>query len=600
MLTTLATQFLLLPADMQVEEVVLDTNQLILVLSSMQVTATCPYCSCRSARVHSHYTRTLVDLPCQERAVVLRIQVRRFFCSAAACARKTFAEQFPTLAPAYARRTQRQLQRLCQMAFALGGRPAARLLNEQAMPTSFSTVLRLLRRSPTPGFPPPRVLGIDDFALKKGDRYGTLLVDLEHHRPIDLLPDREAATVVAWLQAHPQIEIVSRDRASAYAQALRKGAPQAIQVADRYHLLVNLREHLKSFLDHKRTSLPKVEVPGPDGQVEDQQVIPNAENEALAALMKPLLAREEPAPDASLATFVRDTKREKWFHTPSQATLAHSQASQTRRLARFEEVRALHQQGLSMRTIARELGMSRARVSTFIQAETFPEQAPRPRKGIASKLDPFVPYLLKRWQEGEYNGAQLYQEIRDQGFTGSRPLVRRLIADLRRMHPPAPGTKRTWVRKDRPVIDDPTFGQPSPPTPPQRKRLTPSQVAWLFVCQPHKLTEWQRKQLEIVCQAGDDFQHVYELAQAFVTMLTQQKAEVFEGWVQRVEQSGIASLKGLAKGLERDAAAVTAALTLPWSQGQVEGQITRLKLLKRHMYGRAKFDLLRLRVLHAA
>jgi transposase len=156
------------------------------------------------------------------------------------------------------------------------------------------------------------------------------------------------------------------------------------------------------------------------------------------------------------------------------------------------------------------------------------------------------------------------------------------------------------VRKDRPVLDDPTFGTPPAPSPSKRKRLTPSQVAWLFVCHPHKLTERQHKQLEIVCQAGSDFQHVYELAQEFVTMVTQQQAGVFEGWLQRAEHSSIASLMGLAKGLRRDYAAVTAALTLPWSQGQVEGQINRLKLLKRHMYGRAKFDLLRRRVLPAA
>ncbi len=152
-------------------------------------------------------------------------------------------------------------------------------------------------------------------------------------------------------------------------------------------------------------------------------------------------------------------------------------------------------------------------MSKCIEAETFPEQAYFLREKKKSKLDPFVPYILKRWQEGEYNEAQIYQEIREQGFTGSQSLVRPLIADLRRMYPPAPGTKRAWVRKECHVIEDPTFGKPSSPPPPKRKRLTPSQAAWLFVCKPEKLTERQKERVEIVCQAGPDFQQVYELAQ---------------------------------------------------------------------------------------
>ena len=388
-----------------------------------------------------------------------------------------------------------------------------------------------------------------------------------------IIPDRDKKTFQKWLKDHPGVQVISRDRASAHADAAKEGAPQATQVADRFHLLVNLREHLKSFLDHKRTSLPKVEVDRPHAPWKDQQTSPNAEVEALAALMKPLVAEQESeAPqDVSIVFFVRDTKREKWFHKPSEAVVAQSQVSRRKRLARFEEVRALHQQGLSMRTIARELGMSRKLVSQFIQAETFPEQASRPRQGVVSKLDPFVPSILTRWQQGEYNGAHIYQEIRAQGFTGSHSLVRPLLADLRRMHPPAVGTRRSWVRKACHVIEDPTFGKPSPPPQPQRKRLTPSQVAWLFVCSPEKRTERQQKQVEIVCQAGDDLQRVYALAQDFVTMMTQQQADAFEPWSRRAEQSGIPSLQGFAKGLRRDHAAVNAALTLPWSQGQVEG-----------------------------
>ena len=414
-LATLATAFLLLPADMHVEEVELDKHRLTLVLSSTQLTAACPSCSCLSARVHSHYTRTLVDLPCQECAVGLRVQVRRCFCLAPACTHQTFAEQFPTLAPAYARRTSRQLQRLCQMAFALGGRPGARLAKQQAMPISFSTLLRLIRHSPAPFFPSPRVLGIDDFALKKGERYGTMLVDLERHRPIDLLPDREAATVIAWLKAHPEVEIVSRDRASAYAQAVKHGAPHVHQVADRWHLLANLRETIMALLKRKRTSLPTEPVEQADPFAEEPPAALSRETEALVTVMDAPGADQEPTlnPETEHTPFKRDTTREKWFQAPNPQVVAHSQSSRAKREATFEEVQALHQQGMRIRTIARCLGLRGPRVRRSVQPESFSEAAPRRHSPVKSKLDPFVPYVLKRWHEGAYNGTQLYREIRE-------------------------------------------------------------------------------------------------------------------------------------------------------------------------------------------
>jgi transposase len=592
--------FLPLSEGLHIEQVTPYADELLVQISSSLPTACCPLCGTQAWRIHNRYTRRVADLPCAGQHVTLQLTVRKFFCPNPSCPRKIFAEQFPELVPSYARLTIRLRDSLVALGLATCGELTSRLAPKLGMTMTPTTILRRLRAVPVSPVITVSKLGVDDFAWKKGNHYGTILVDLEKHAVIDLLPDREKKTFKKWLKAHPEVRVISRDRASTYADAAKEAAPQATQVADRYHLLVNLREHLKSFLDHKRTSLPKVEIDHPDAPFHDQRLSANGKGETLAALMTPLVTEQVPEPShqGSIASFVRDTKREKWFHQPSSAVFAQSQLSRRKRLARFEQVRALHQQGLSMRTIARELGMSRAVVSTFIQAETFPEQATRPRKGVMSKLDPFVPFLLERWQQGEYNGAHLYQEIRERGFTGSYSLVRPLLADLRRMHPPALGTRRSWVRKEGRVIEDPSFGKPSSPPQPKRKRLTPSQVAWLFVCHPEKLTEQQ--QLEIVCRAGDDLQHVYTLAQDFVTMITKPQADAFEPWLQRVQQSDIASLQGLAKGPRRDYAAVKAALTLPWSQGQVEGQVNRLKLIKRQMFGRAQFDLLRLHVLHAS
>ncbi len=248
-----------LPIDLCLVDIHLENEGLTLVLRSSQTSAACPECAQPSTHVHGHYTRQLSDLPCQGKVVHMHLEVRRFACRTHGCPRTTFAERFPLLTRAHARRTLRQADALREIAFALGGKAGAQLAKHQAMSISRDTLLRLIHSTALPTRKTPRVLGLDDFAWKKGDRYGTLLVDLQAHCPVDMLPDREATTVARWLRAHRGVKLISRDRAGGYAEGAKRGAPRAKQVADRYHLLVNLRDALKGTLAGYQAALPTVE-----------------------------------------------------------------------------------------------------------------------------------------------------------------------------------------------------------------------------------------------------------------------------------------------------------------------------------------------------
>src|SRR5947207_3134355 len=205
---------LLFPAypDLLLEEITREGQTLFLTVRCSKKAMACPNCAQASVKVHSRYPRTLADVSLMDYAVVLRVQVRRFFCSNPACARTTFAEPFADLALAHARRTNRQASRLSAIAKELVGRTAARESENVQMPVSRHTMLRLLRHASTPAAPAVRILGVDDWSIRKGQTYGTLLVDLQAHRIVDVLPDREAQTLQTWLAAHPAVEVVIRDR----------------------------------------------------------------------------------------------------------------------------------------------------------------------------------------------------------------------------------------------------------------------------------------------------------------------------------------------------------------------------------------------------
>jgi transposase len=222
-----------------VERVALVGGSLYVVAHPVAAVAVCPRCGAGSGRIHSRYARTLADLPCCGVPIVLTLHVRRFFCDAPACSQRTFAERLPEAAPPYARRTTRLRAALAPLAFTAGGKPGAALTRALRMGVSRETLLRLIRRTPCghATAATPQVVGVDDWAWKRGQRYGTIVCDLERRCPLDLLPERETASTAAWLAAHPGITVVSRDRGGVYADAAARGAPDAVQVADRWHLL---------------------------------------------------------------------------------------------------------------------------------------------------------------------------------------------------------------------------------------------------------------------------------------------------------------------------------------------------------------------------
>jgi transposase len=420
------------PTAIRLEKIIQHHSSLTLVVTATQPRPECPRCHRPSTRVHSYYTRTVADLPWHDVSVRLELRTRRFRCKNSLCTKRVFCERLPRVVSCYGRKTVRLDDALRLIGFLLGGEAGARATAKLAMATSPDTLLRRVRRAAPPCSATPRVLGVDDFAFRRGRSYGTILVDLERRRVIDLLPDRESATLSAWLKRHPGIEVVSRDRSPTYACAINEGAPSAVQVADRFHLLMNVRDAVEKVV--KRCN------------------------------------------------------------------------------------RVLRTQTLAAP----------------------PSSAPAP-------------------ENEAYAGCRL------------------------RLAPHLQGARRGGARK---------------PTP--RLRLPSAcEAAWMLL-RPGELTDEQKKTTELLCLLSPEVARAQELALSFVAIIKERRADELRGWLIEAQCSGVAEFITFANGLTADLQAVRAALEYEWSNGQVEGQVHRLKLIKRQMYGRGKLDLLRARVLRAA
>lgn len=533
-------------ASLHLEELTADGDGIIVAVTTVAPAASCPDCGHPSTRIHSRYRRRVADLPWQGLAVRLQLHTRRFFCTAPDCARRVFTERLPGVVAPYARRTARLTEVVEAIAFALGGEAGARLLAALGLKASPDTLVRTIRRATAPVAVTPRVLGVDDWAWKKGQRYGTILVDLERRRVVDLLPDRTAATFARWLAEHPGVEVVARDRASAYADGIRQGAPNAIQVADRWHLAKNLGDAIEALLDRHRQQVRQIPPPT--------------------------------APDRALAARVGQQASPTPRHRGLTRLERRQEERRADRAARYQHVVVLRERGETVRSIARAVGVSTRTAQRLLAAGGFPERQQRRRS--PSPLDPYLPYLDTQWAAGRRRGTVLWRELCARGYTGPRSAVYTYLYRLR-------------SRDTRAQVA-------APSAPSGVHRVSSRQVRWLFLRPEADLAPDERRYLLALHERCADLASAHRSAQAFLAMLRERRGEALEPWLAEAEGGGVPELHRFAAGLRRDQPAVEAALAEAWSNGQTEGQVLRLKLVRRTMYGRGKLDLLRQRVLHAA
>ncbi|MGW7674358.1 ISL3 family transposase [Streptomyces sp. NPDC054775] len=463
--------------------------------------------------------------------------VRRFFCPATACGRRTFVEQVLGLTRRHGRVAERLRQTMSAIGLVLAGRAGARLSQVMGITTSRTTLLRRVMDLPDPAATQPRAVGVDDFALRRGHVYGTVVIDAETHQVLDLLPERDAATLAPWLAAHPGIEVVCRDRAGAYAEAADTAAPQALQVADRFHLWQNLASAVEKSVAAHRSCLRDLPPPAPE----------------------PEPAWEAPATAAS----GEDTESDDPTGKFAERARAHHAL-----------VHDLLAQGMGLRHIARHLGWGRHTVQRYARAGRWQDMVKGRKRQLPSKLDPFKIYLADRWTETDGNVTilDLHREITARGFRGHYSLV------------------RDWIRRELPQRGGFT---PAPP-PPSIRQVT----GWL-TRHPATLTEEEKLHRKAVLDRCPELTSAAELTSSFAEMLTTLSGDRLPEWITEATDVSLPGISSFAGGLNSDFDAVTAGLTTDWNSGPVEGVVNRIKMLKRQMFGRAGFALLRKRVLLA-
>jgi transposase len=531
-------------AGLRVHRIEDNGDAVVITASCTASSGSCPACGSVSARVHGGYSRTVADGAAGGRPVLIILRVLRFLCTCQSCPKGTFAVQANGLTSRYCRRSIPLTGMLAGFGLELAGRAGARLASRLGIAVHSSTILRLVAGLPGRGAgTAPEILGIDDFALRKGHVYGTVLVNMETGDVVDMLADREAATVEAWLKAHPGAAVICRDRAGAYAEGARNGAPGAIQVADRWHMWHNLAGYAEKTAGRHRACLLEAARETAAADDEDEAAGGEPQDAGPEDQAPPDGIPDESGPEPRLATRTRE---------------------------RYADIRARLDAGQSRAAIIRATGLSPKTVNRFARAESVDELLV---KALAreSRLDEFKPYLCRRWNEGARDASVLHAELRQQGWAGSARTVRRYIAPFRA-----------------------TGAAPEPPPAVPKTR----QITKLLLTRPDHLDAGEQEQLAGIRAQCPHLDALARHVTAFAEMMTSRTGNTaLDNWLAAVGADDQPELHSFATGIRQDKEAVLNGLTLPYSSGRVEGTVNKIKTVKRQMYGRAGFPLLRRRVM---
>lgn len=540
-------------AELAVDEIVVTEDGAIIRVVACARAVRCPRCGRRVTRLHSRYHRTVADLPWQGLPVTLELTTRKFFCDWHTCRQRVFTERLPETVDRYARRTTRAASIIEAIGLAVGARPGAHLAQQLGLLAPADIILRRVRQRPLVPPRTPRIVGIDI---------------------VDLLPDRSSATVATWLTAHPGIEFISRDRGGEYAVAAARAAPHAIQIADRFHLVMNLTEAMTRVLTHHLADIRSAYQRA--GELVDARVPEDINPESDRA---PPRGRDTRRNTPTTRTSTPATlQRWKQAHQPPSPAKQQQAERRTVRRERFERAHELHRQHQPMTVIARAVGVCRRTIRRWLASSRVLDwsvRSERPRR--SPKTAQFHEYLRARVAQGCLNATVLFGELHAMGYTGCYQVVRRVIAPWR----PASGQRvRPPVRRFPP---------------------SPNETTWLLRAEtgpnPGELSPLDAAFVRLLRAAVSDIRAADALRVRFEVMVKERDYNALRPWLAEADTTG---LHGFAEGIRKDFDAVLAALCFPWSQGPTEGHVNRLTAITRSMYGRCSFELLRHRVLHYA